>query len=143
MTDKKTSGAPSNGDGADENPRYAVVPALIEGQGRSVGVVLGARLCDGARAKASGDLASMTYPALRKLFKERCAGQDGYLSPQHPVLETALRILLTAQDDAMPLSEIHGAVSELWRASAWSPSISPSAMRRLLDNAASYGIARA
>lgn len=143
MTDKKTSGASSNGDGSDENPRYAVVPALIEGQGRSVGVVLGSRLCDGARAKAPGDLGSMTYPALRKLFKERCAGQDGYLSPQHPVLETVLRILLTAQDDAMPLSEIHGAVSELWRASAWSPAISVSAMRRLLDNAASYGVARA
>ena len=85
----------------------------------------------------------MTYPALRKLFKERCAGQDGYLSPEHPVLESVLRILLAAQDDAMPLSDIHGAVSELWRASAWSPSISLSAMRRLLDNAASYGVARA
>ena len=143
MTEEKASGAASNSGGEEENPRYAVVPALIERQGRSVGVVLGSRLCAAAKAKASGDLGAMTYPALRKLFKERCAGQDGYLSPQHPTLETVLRLLLAAPGDSMPLSEIYAAVSELWMTSAWSPSISAGGMRRLLDNAASYGIARA
>ncbi len=142
MTEDKASGAASNG-GGEENPRYAIVPALIERQGRSLGVVLGSRLCEGAKAKASGDLSGMTYPALRKLFKERCAGQDGYLSPQHPTLETVLRVLLAAPDDAMRLSDIYAAVNDLWMTSAWSPSIGESGMRRLLDNAASYGIARA
>lgn len=143
MAEEKASGAASDGAAEEENPRYAVDPALIERQGRSLGVVLGSRLCDAARKKASGDLGSMTYPALRKLFKERCAGQEGYLSPQHPTLETALRLLLAAPGDSMPLSEIYAAVTELWMTSAWSPSISVGGMRRLLDNAASYGIARA
>ena len=144
MAEEKASGSAPGGAAEEENPRYAVVPSLIERQGRSLGVVLGSRLCDAAKkGKASGDLGSMTYPALRKLFKERCAGREGYLSPQHPTLETALRLLLASPDDSMALSEIYAAVTDLWLTSAWSPSISIGGMRRLLDNAASYGIARA
>ena len=127
----------------DENPRYTFDPRLIADQGRSVGVVLGARLCEAAKAKLKGAPEELTYEELHKLFKTHCAGQEGYLSPQHPVLETVVRILLAAPEDAVPLSEIFEQVSNLWLTSAWSPSLNSSAMRRLLDHAGAQGITRA
>ena len=126
----------------DENPSYTFDPQLITRQGRSVGIVLGARLCEGAKAKAKGNPLEMSYKELHALFRI-CAGQEGYLSPQHPVLETVVRILLAAPEDALPLSDIYEQVSNLWLTSAWSPSLNIGAMRRLLDHAQSQGIARA
>ncbi len=126
----------------DENPSYTFNPDLITRQGRSVGVVLGARLCDAAKAKAKGNPSDLSYKELHTLFRA-CAGQEGYLSPQHPVLETVVRILLAAPEDALPLSEIYEQVSNLWLTSAWSPSLNIGAMRRLLDHAESQGITRA
>ncbi len=127
----------------DENPSYTFNPELIANQGRSVGVILGARLCEAAKAKLKGAPEEMSYEELHKLFKAHCAGQEGYLSPQHPVLETVVRILLAAPEDALPLSEIFEQVSNLWLTSAWSPSLNSGAMRRLLDHAGAQGITRA
>ena len=127
----------------DEDPSYTFNPDLITRQGRSLGVVLGAKLCDAAKAKLKGNPQEMTYKELHALFKAQCAGQEGYLSPQHPVLETVVRLLLVAPKDAVPLSEIYDQVSNLWLTSAWSPSLNVDAMRRLLDHAESQGIARA
>ena len=141
MTTKAVAEATSQEN--DENPRYTFDPELIVRQGRSVGVVLGARLCEAAKAKLKGDPQSMTYKELHSLFKSNCADQEGYLSPQHPVLETVVRLLLAAPQDAMLLSEIYDQVSNLWLTSAWSPSLNIEAMRRLLDHAGAQGIARA
>ena len=127
----------------DENPSYTFNPDLITRQGRSLGIVLGAKLCEAAKAKLKSNPQGMTYKELHTLFKAHCAGQEGYLSPQHPVLETVVRLLLVAPKDAVPLSELYDQVSELWLTSAWSPSLNLDAMRRLLDHAASQGIARA
>ncbi len=127
----------------DENPSYTFNPDLIANQGRSVGVVLGTRLCEAAKAKLKGAPEDLTYKELHALFRSHCAGQEGYLSPQHPVLETVARILLAAPEDALPLSEIYEQVSELWLTSAWSPSLDANAMRRLLDHAQAQGITRA
>lgn len=127
----------------DANPSYIFNPELITRQGRSLGVVLGAKLCDAAKAKLKGNPQEMTYKELHALFKAQCAGQEGYLSPQHPVLETVVRLLLVAPKDAVPLSELYDQVSNLWLTSAWSPSLNVDAMRRLLDHAESQGIARA
>lgn len=127
----------------NENPSYTFDPELITRQGRSVGVVLGARLCDAARAKLKGDPQNMTYKELHALFKANCADQEGYLSPQHPILETVARILLSAPQDTVPLSELYDQVSNLWLTSAWSPSLNIESMRRLLDHAGAQGIARA
>ncbi|MCY4583170.1 MAG: hypothetical protein OXE50_10310 [Chloroflexi bacterium] len=127
----------------DENPSYTFDPDLIANQGRSVGVVLGTRLCEAARAKLKGAPEDLSYRELHALFRAHCSGQEGYLSPQHPVLETVARILLTAPEDALPLSEIYEQVSSLWLTSAWSPSLDAGSMRRLLDHARAHGIARA
>ena len=127
----------------DDNPSYTFNPELIARQGRSVGVVLGTRLCEAAKAKLKGAPEELTYEELHKLFKAHCAGQEGYLSPQHPVLETVARILLAAPEDALRLSEIFEQVSDLWLTSAWSPSLNPGTMRRLLDHAGAQGITRA
>ena len=141
MTTKAPAKATSQENG--ENPSYTFDPGLITRQGRSVGVVLGVRLCESAKAKLKDNPQNMTYKELRALFRANCAGQEGYLSPQHPVLETVVRILLAAPQDALPLSEIYDQVSHLWLTSAWSPSLNIDAMRRLLDRAGSQGITRA
>lgn len=131
--------SPENG----ENPSYTFNPELIANQGRSVGVILGTRLCEAARAKLKRAPEGLTYAELHALFRAHCAGQEGYLSPQHPVLETVARILLAAPEDALPLSDIYEQVSDLWLTSAWSPSLDANAMRRLLDHAGAQGITRA
>ncbi len=127
----------------DENPSYTFDPALITRQGRSLGVVLGAKLCEAAKAKLKGSPLEMSYKELHALFRAQCAGQEGYLSPQHPVLETVVRLLLVAPKDAVPLSDLYEQVSNLWLTSAWSPSLNIAAMRRLLDHAEAQGITRA
>ena len=141
MTTKAPAEAASQGN--DENPHYTFNPELITRQGRSLGVVLGAKLCEAAKVKLKGNPQDLTYKELHALFKANCAGQEGYLSPQHPVLETVVRILLAAPEDVLPISEIYNQVSTLWLTSAWSPSLSIDSMRRLLDHAASQGITRA
>lgn len=136
------SAAASN-DSPEGGPSYAFDPGFIEQQARSASVVMAARLCDSARARLKGDPRTKTHKQLRKLFRDECAGQDGYLSAQHPVLETVLRILLAAKTDSMTLDDIYDQVSELWLTSTWPRHINIDAMRRVLDRAQAYGIARA
>lgn len=127
-------------DAPEENPSYRFAPNLIEQQGRPLGVVLGGRLCDAAKAKAKGNLRNASYAELRRLFRSNCADQEGYLSPQHPVVETVLRLLLTSKADALTLDEIHSRVSDLWLQSTWPRHIARESLRRVLDHAAVHGI---
>ena len=140
MTTDPFAPARSAQEASPEDPSYRFIPSLIEQQGRSVGVVLGSRLCEAARAKLKSEPRTMSYAEIRRLFKANCANQDGYLSPQHPVLETVLRLLLISKADSMTLTDIHDQVSFLWLTSTWPRHINKDAMRRVLDRAASHGI---
>ena len=128
---------------ADENPQYTMSPELLEQSGLSVNVVLMSRLCEAAKAKLSGDPQKMTYKQIRKLFVDNCADQDGYLSPNHPVVETVVRVLLITKSGTLTLNDIYQVVSDLWLSSDWSRYINVSTMRRILDHATPYGITRA
>jgi hypothetical protein len=126
-------------------PSYVVSPQIFEALGRSIPITIGERLCDAALAKLKSEDAwlSMTYKELRKLFKDNCSDQEGYLSPQQPVLETVVRMLLAAKQDSLTLSSIHADVSELWMTSPWPRHISADSLQRVLDNGRRYGIVRA
>ena len=126
-------------------PSYSFSPEVIEARGLSIPLVIGERLCDAALAKLKedDDWRSMSYKGLRKLFRDNCADQDGYLSPQAPLLETVVRMLLSAKRDAVSLSEVHTDVSELWITSPWPRHISIESMQRVLDNSVAFGIVRA
>ena len=128
-----------------QEPRYAVYPEAFEVTGRSLQLTLGDRLCEAAMRKLKDPKAwkTMSYKELSKLLRDNCIGQDGYLSPQQPVLETAFRILLTAPDGSLTLEEIHSRIAELWMTSPWPRHISREALKRVLDNGHSYGIAPA
>ena len=123
---------------------YAIVPEAIEASGRSLNIVFGDRLCDAAIAKLKAPDAwrTMTVKELQKLLRDQCAGQDGYLSPQQPVLETVFRLLLTAPAGKLTLAQVHRQVAELWMTSPWPRHISGESLERLLDNGISYGIVR-
>ncbi|MEX2599590.1 MAG: hypothetical protein WD533_08045, partial [Dehalococcoidia bacterium] len=85
--------------------QYTLFPEAIEATGRSLNIVLGDRLCDAAVAKLKAPNGSlgMSYKELLKLLRDNCANQDGYLSPQQPVVETAFRMLLTAPGNKLSL----------------------------------------
>ena len=136
-------GAGGNDETAD--PAYRLDLTVITAQGRSVQLFLADRLCDGARAKLKGPnaWAGMNEKELLKLLRDGCGGQDGYLSPQHPLLEAALRLLLTAPKGTMTLSAIHDAISEAWLYGPWPRHVTREALARVLDNAAAEGIIRA
>ena len=96
-----------------------------------------------AKLKEPGAWRTMKFKELRKLFKDNCGGQDGYLSPQAPLLETVVRMLLTAKRDSLTLGEIHADVSGLWITSPWPRHIAIESLQRVLDRGASHGIIRA
>jgi hypothetical protein len=125
-------------------PEYAIDPGVIEARGQSVSAVIGERLCDAglAKLKSPDDWRTMTYKELRKLFKDRCSNQEGYLSPQQPLLETVVRMLLSSKADRLSLSQIHGEVSDLWMTSPWPRHIAIESLRRVLDRGTSHGIVR-
>jgi hypothetical protein len=129
---------------AEVEPTYSFSPEAIEAMGQSIPIVLGDRLCDAALAKLKEDNAwrTMTYKELRKLFRDNCADQDGYLSPQAPLLETVVRMLLTAKKDSVALTDVHADISDLWITSPWPRHISIESMQRVLDNGLRYGIVR-
>ncbi len=127
----------------DDNPSYRFAPQLIEQQGRPLGIVLGKRLCDAAKAKLKGDLRDASYAELRRLFRSSCAKQEGYLSPQHPVVEVVLRMLLAAKANSLTLTEIHDQALDLWTHSPVPRHISRESLRRVLDHSSSHGIAPA
>ena len=133
-----------NAEAEADEPRYAVQPSLIEARGQSVAMVLGERLCEAARAKLKSPDAwrSMTFREIRKLMKDNCSGQEGNLEPQQPILETVVRVLLSARADNLSLSEIHDELSDLWVTAPWPRHISAEALQRVLDNATHCGIAR-
>lgn len=129
----------------EEVPVYRFEPKIIEEQGRSVQIVLGERLCDAAKAKLSSPdgVRGMSIAEVRKLFRDTCAKQEGYLEPQQPVLEAVLRMLLTNKVDGLDLERIHQELSELWMTSPWPRYISIESLHRVLDNAGAYGIVQA
>jgi len=126
-------------------PAYAFSPETIEQMGLSVAIVVGERLCDAAHAKLKDPEAwrSMSYKELRRLLRDNCGNQEGYLSPQAPLLETVVRMLITAKGDTLTLGEIHAEIAELWMTSPWPRHISAESMQRVLDNGTSFGIIRA
>ncbi|MDA1035358.1 MAG: hypothetical protein O3B65_00580 [Chloroflexi bacterium] len=127
----------------EKEPAYFFSPEVIETLGRSVQLVVGERLCDGALLKQKEPDAwkTMTFKELRKLFKD-CGDQDGYLSPQAPLLETVVRMLLASKRDSLSLSEIHADVSALWISSPWPRHISIESLQRVLDHGATYAVLR-
>ena len=129
-------------EGPPEDPKYTVEPGLIESQGRSVPVVVVDRLCDAALAKLKTPDAwrTLSFPQLRRLARESCAKQDDYLSARQPVLETIFRMLLVSPSGTLALSDIHETLVGLWTTSPWPRHISIEALRRVLDNAAHFGI---
>ena len=130
---------------AEAEHAYSYSPQVIEALGLSVPVVIGDRLCDAALAKLKEEDTWQTksYKELRKLFRDNCANQDGYLSPQAPLLEPVVRILLSAKSDIVSISEIHSEISDLWITSPWPRHISIESIERVLDNGIAYGIVRA
>ena len=126
-------------------PAYAFSPEALEDLGLSVALVVGGRLCDAGhmRLKAPDAWRTMSYKELRKLFRDNCNDQDGYLSPQAPLLETVVRILLASKSDSLTLSEVHAEIAELWMTSPWPRHISIESMQRVLDNGYPHGIIRA
>ena len=138
---------PSTEDGTAEEgpagiPRYAVDPALIEAQGRSVSVVVVERLCDAALAKLKTPDAwrSLSFPQMRRLARESCGKQDDYLSARQPVLETVFRMLLVSPSGTLGLDDIHQTLTELWTTSPWPRHIGIDALQRVLDQAGRFGI---
>jgi hypothetical protein len=129
----------------DVEHAYAFSPEVITALGLSIPVVVGERLCDAALAKLKEDdtWRTMSYKELRKLFRDNCNDQDGYLSAQAPLLETVVRMLLSAKKDAVTVSELHSVLSDLWITSLWPRHISIESMQRVLDNGTAYGIVRA
>lgn len=121
---------------------YTILPEAIEATGRSLNVVLGDRLCEAAlvKLKEPGAWRTMSYKELSKLLRDNCANQDGYLSPQQPVLETAFRLLLTTPGGKLSLNEVHQRIAELWMTSPWPRHINADSLKRVLDNGVSYGI---
>jgi hypothetical protein len=124
---------------------YAFSPQVMATLGLSISVIIGDRLCDAALAKLqdAAALRTMSYKELRKLFRDNCGDQDGYLSPQAPLLETVVRMLLSAKKDVVSITELHSVVSDLWLTSLWPRYISIESMQRVLDNGVPYGIVRA
>jgi hypothetical protein len=136
-------------DGTEEieevEPAYRFAPEILEERGQSISLIIGERLCDAALAKLKepGAWRTMKFKELRKLFKDNCGNQDGYLSPQAPLLETVVRMLLAAKRDSLTLGEVHTDVSELWITSPWPRHIAIESLQRVLDRGASHGIIRA
>ena len=136
-------------DGTEEieevEPAYRFAPEILEERGQSISLIIGERLCDAALAKLKepGAWRTMKFKELRKLFKDNCGDQDGYLSPQAPLLETVVRMLLAAKRDSLTLGEVHTDVSELWITSPWPRHIAIESLQRVLDRGASHGIIRA
>ena len=124
---------------------YAFSPEVITALGLSIPIVIGERLCDAALSRLKEDDAwrTMSYKELRKLFRDNCNDQDGFLSPQAPLLETVVRMLLSATQDSVTVSELHSVLSDLWVTSPWPRHISIESMQRVLDNGIAYGIVRA
>lgn len=143
-TDQVGAESESDVEVIEKEPSYSFSPEVIETLGRSLQLVVGERLCDGAMFKLKEPDAwrTMTYKELRKLFKDNCADQDGYLSPQAPLLETVVRMLLASKRDSLSLSEIHADVSALWITSPWPRHISIESLQRVLDNGALYAVVR-
>jgi len=141
LTDQKNTGV------VTEEPEhsYAFSPEIITALGLSIPIVLGDRLCDASLTKLKEDDSwrTMSYKEFRKLFRDNCGDQDGYLSPQAPLLETVVRMLLSAKKDAVTVSELHSVLSDLWITSPWPRHISIESMQRVLDNGTAYGIVRA
>lgn len=123
---------------------YAIRPETIEARGRSLGAVIGGRLCPTAvgKLKDPGAVSTMTYKELRNLARKECADDPEYLSPQAPVLETAFKLLLVAPGDHVNAHDLHGAISDLWMTSIRPRHISAEALTRVLDRDTYYGIVR-
>jgi len=123
---------------------YAIRPDIIEAHGRSLGTVVGARLCPTAVAKLKDPRATltMTYKELRNLAKKECSDDLNYLSPQAPVLETAFKLLLVAPGDWLSAEDLHSAISDLWMTAIRPRHISIEALTRVLNRDSYYGIVR-
>ena len=124
-------------------PSFAIDPKRIEAFGRSVAVIVGDRLCEGARAKLKpGNWRNRSFKELRKLVRDQCAEDNDYLSAQAPVLEAVFRLLLVMPEEPVSLSELHIQLTHLWMTSPWPRHITIEALDQVLARDNYYGIVR-
>ena len=123
---------------------YAIRPELIEAQGRSLGAIVGGRLCQGAidSLESPSAITSMSFKDLKALAKKECSEDMNYLSAQAPILETVFKVLLAAPNDTLSEDELHGTINELWMNAISPRHISLDALSKVITRDSYYGIVK-
>jgi hypothetical protein len=124
------------------DPSYIVDPSFIEGSGRSAFKILQSRLCPACVQKfeKSKDPSKLTFDDLRKCVQQSCAQDEGFVTPQMPLLECAFRLLLASTSEPVTLTELHRQVIDLWSNAPWPRHISAASLERALASDTYYGI---
>ena len=121
-------------------PRYTIMPEVLESQGRSMAAIVASRLCAECAEHTDAPLWSLSFSSLRALAREHCAGLPDFVPPQAPVLEAAFRLLLIAPEDEVPLSALHAQLTQLWVNALRPQAVSPEALGRVLRYDTRYGV---
>ena len=127
----------------EPQPRYTIDPGAFEAQGRSAALMALHRRC--ARCWASlvnepNTLANISFEEHRQQLVSCCSQEQGYVTPQMPVLEAAFRILLASEPPVLSLQELHDALMKQWATPSLPRSLPLETLRRILRGDRYYGI---
>lgn len=127
-----------------QNKGYTIKPELIEAQGRSVGTIVGGRLCQEAIDSLENPslVSKMSFKDLKSLARKECIQDSNYLSAQAPILETVFKVLLSAPNDTLSEDELHGTINELWMNAISPRHISLDALSKVITRDSYYGIVK-
>ena len=124
------------------DPSYLIDLSFIEGYGRSAIKILKSRLCPTCVQKfeKTKDPSKLKFDDLRKCVQQSCAQDEGFVTPQMPLLECAFRLLLASTSEPVTLAELHHQVIDLWSNAPWPRHISAESLARALAGDTYYGI---
>jgi len=127
-----------------QNKGYTIKPELIEAQGRSVGTIVGGRLCQEAIDSLENPslVSKMSFKDLKSLARKECIQDSNYLSAKAPILETVFKVLLSAPNDTLSEDELHGTINELWMNAISPRHISLDALSKVIMRDSYYGIVK-
>lgn len=122
---------------------FAVSPAKLEGQGRSLNLLLLHRRCASCwgslMQEAAGGLEIPWEDHLEKIAGH-CSKSKEYITSGLPIMEAVFRVILSAGNEAVSLEQIIETLQERWSDSAnhWVPP--PPKLYRMVSRDVFYGI---
>ena len=125
------------------HPHYVIDPSRLQEFERSLLAMLLSRRCPSCKPKVAARVKPPTEAEHIKQFAKCCSKREGFIRPNMPMQEIIFRSILSEGNQPVSVEQLHELVTARWYSPANPRSLSPDALKQVLDKDVYYGFKEA